>query len=101
MDSGDMKFADNVPNVDNSNVSGGYQGVPEVGTVFKTHHEVSKFYKSYARRVGFGVSVGRSSFSNEGPCLYLELMCCKGGGNKRTIAKKSHKKSLRNKMNIL
>ncbi|KAK8948541.1 Protein FAR1-RELATED SEQUENCE 6 [Platanthera zijinensis] len=87
MDSGDMEFADDDPNVDSSNVSGGYEGVPEVGTVFKTHHEVSKFYKSYARRVGFGVSVRRSSFSKEGLCLYLELMCCKGGGNKRAEPK--------------
>ncbi|KAK8939780.1 hypothetical protein KSP40_PGU006384 [Platanthera guangdongensis] len=83
MDSSDMEFADGDPNFDNSNVSGGYEGVLEVGTVFKTHHEVSKFYKSYARRVGFGVSVRRSSFSKEGLSLYLELMCCKGGGNKR------------------
>ncbi|KAG1331271.1 protein FAR1-RELATED SEQUENCE 6 [Cocos nucifera] len=58
---------------------GGYDGVPEVGMVFKTHQEVSKFYKRYARRVGFGVSVRRSSFTKEGQCLYLELMCCKGG----------------------
>ncbi|KAL0908197.1 hypothetical protein M5K25_022675 [Dendrobium thyrsiflorum] len=57
----------------------GFEGVPEVGMVFKTHHEVSKFYKKYARRVGFGVSVRRSSFTKEGHCLYLELMCCKGG----------------------
>lgn len=47
--------------------------------VFKTHQEVSKFYKRYARGVGFGVSVRRSSFTKEGQCLYLELMCCKGG----------------------
>ncbi|XP_008800885.2 protein FAR1-RELATED SEQUENCE 6-like [Phoenix dactylifera] len=62
-----------------SATEGGYDGVPEVGMVFKTHQEVSKFYKRYARRVGFGVSVRRSSFTKEGQCLYLELMCCKGG----------------------
>ncbi|KAL6899380.1 hypothetical protein ACP4OV_006038 [Aristida adscensionis] len=54
-------------------------GVPEVGMVFNNHTEVSLFYRRYARRVGFGVSVRRSSFSQEGTCLYLELMCCKGG----------------------
>ncbi|KAK8930863.1 Protein FAR1-RELATED SEQUENCE 6 [Platanthera zijinensis] len=59
--------------------SGDDAAVPEVGMVFKTHHEVSKFYKKYARRIGFGVSVRRSSFTKEGHCLYLELMCCKGG----------------------
>nr|CAD1836971.1 unnamed protein product [Ananas comosus var. bracteatus] len=57
----------------------GYDGVPEVGMVFKSHQDVSKFYKRYARRIGFGVSVRRSSFTKEGLCLYLELMCCKGG----------------------
>ncbi|ONK57876.1 uncharacterized protein A4U43_C09F5110 [Asparagus officinalis] len=64
---------------DDDGADGGYDGVPEVGMVFKTHQEVSKFYKRYARRVGFGVSVRRSSFTKEGHCLYLELMCCKGG----------------------
>ncbi|CAN6172271.1 unnamed protein product [Urochloa humidicola] len=54
-------------------------GVPEVGMVFNNHTEVNRFYRKYARRVGFGVSVRRSSFSQEGTCLYLELMCCKGG----------------------
>ncbi|KAF2945771.1 protein FAR1-RELATED SEQUENCE 6 isoform X1 [Oryza sativa Japonica Group] len=54
-------------------------GVPEVGMVFNNHTEVNRFYRRYARRVGFGVSVRRSSFSQEGTCLYLELMCCKGG----------------------
>lgn len=54
-------------------------GVPEVGMVFNNHTEVNRFYRRYARRVGFGVSVRRSSFSREGTCLYLELMCCKGG----------------------
>lgn len=73
MESGDMESLD--------------EGVPEVGMAFKTHQEVSKFYKSYARRVGFGVSVRRSSFTKEGLCLYLELMCCKGGGNKRAEPK--------------
>lgn len=64
---------------DDDSADGGYDGVPEVGMIFKTHQEVSKFYKRYARRVGFGVSVRRSSFTKEGQCLYLELMCCKGG----------------------
>ncbi|KAH7670868.1 FHY3/FAR1 family protein [Dioscorea alata] len=59
--------------------NGGYDGVPEVGMVFQNHQEVTRFYKRYARRVGFGVSVRRSSFTKEGQCLYLELMCCKGG----------------------
>lgn len=72
--------------VDNSNECV-YEGVPEVGMVFKSHQEVSKFYKAYALRVGFGVSVRRSSFTKEGLCLYLELMCCKGGGNKRAEPK--------------
>lgn len=54
-------------------------GIPEVGMVFNNHIEVNRFYRRYARRVGFGVSVRRSSFSQEGTCLYLELMCCKGG----------------------
>ena len=54
-------------------------GIPEVGLVFNNHIEVNRFYRRYARRVGFGVSVRRSSFSQEGTCLYLELMCCKGG----------------------
>uniref|UniRef100_A0A453P219 Protein FAR1-RELATED SEQUENCE n=2 Tax=Triticinae TaxID=1648030 RepID=A0A453P219_AEGTS len=54
-------------------------GIPEVGMVFNNHMEVNRFYRRYARRVGFGVSVRRSSFSQEGTCLYLELMCCKGG----------------------
>ncbi|XP_072970145.1 protein FAR1-RELATED SEQUENCE 6-like [Typha angustifolia] len=62
-----------------NSTEGGYDGVPEVGMVFKTHQDVSRFYKRYARRVGFGVSVRRSSFTKEGVCLYLELMCCKGG----------------------
>ncbi|TVT99128.1 hypothetical protein EJB05_55537 [Eragrostis curvula] len=53
--------------------------VPEVGMMFSNHAEVNRFYRKYARRVGFGVSVRRSSFSQEGTCLYLELMCCKGG----------------------
>ncbi|KAJ8510165.1 hypothetical protein OPV22_000599 [Ensete ventricosum] len=53
--------------------------VPEVGMVFKNHQEVSKFYKRYARRVGFGIAIRRSAFTEDGHCLYLELMCCKGG----------------------
>ncbi|WOL00901.1 protein FAR1-RELATED SEQUENCE 6-like [Canna indica] len=53
--------------------------VPEVGMVFKNHHEVSRFYKRYARRVGFGIAIRRSAFTEDGHCLYLELMCCKGG----------------------
>ncbi|RRT84954.1 hypothetical protein B296_00007590 [Ensete ventricosum] len=47
--------------------------------VFKNHQEVSKFYKRYARRVGFGIAIRRSAFTEDGHCLYLELMCCKGG----------------------
>ncbi|XP_064945813.1 protein FAR1-RELATED SEQUENCE 6-like isoform X1 [Musa acuminata AAA Group] len=53
--------------------------MPEVGMVFKNHQEVSKFYKRYARRVGFGIAIRRSAFTKDGHCLYLELMCCKGG----------------------
>ncbi|KAJ6838278.1 protein FAR1-RELATED SEQUENCE 6-like isoform X2 [Iris pallida] len=69
---------DNDDEVDDTE-SNSFDGVPEVGMVFRTHQEVSRFYKRYARRVGFGVSVRRSSFTKEGQCLYLELMCCKGG----------------------
>ncbi|WOK97404.1 protein FAR1-RELATED SEQUENCE 6-like [Canna indica] len=53
--------------------------VPEVGMVFKTYQEVSRFYKRYAHRIGFGVAIRRSAFTEDGRCLYLELMCCKGG----------------------
>ncbi|RWW14542.1 hypothetical protein GW17_00021685 [Ensete ventricosum] len=56
--------------------------VPEVGMVFKNHQEVSRFYKRYARRVGFGIAIRRSAFTEDGHCLYLELMCCKGGRNR-------------------
>ncbi|KAI0494289.1 hypothetical protein KFK09_024421 [Dendrobium nobile] len=78
-ESGDMDGMDEGDADADSGDDSGFEGVPEVGMVFKTHHEVSKFYKKYARRVGFGVSVRRSSFTKEGHCLYLELMCCKGG----------------------
>ncbi|KAL0909980.1 hypothetical protein M5K25_020899 [Dendrobium thyrsiflorum] len=87
MASGDMEAVEEDEiDIDNSN-DYGYEGVPEVGMLFKTHQDVSKFYKAYARRVGFGVSVRRSSFTKESLCLYLELMCCKGGGNKRAEPK--------------
>ena len=65
------------PNLEESD--GDDIGIPEVGMVFNNHMEVNRFYRRYACRVGFGVSVRRSSFSQEGTCLYLELMCCKGG----------------------
>ncbi|KAG0491253.1 hypothetical protein HPP92_004651 [Vanilla planifolia] len=78
-ESGDLdELEEDEIEVGSDNDSGCY-GAPEVGMVFTTHQEVSKFYKKYARRVGFGVSVRRSSFTKEGHCLYLELMCCKGG----------------------
>jgi hypothetical protein len=72
-----MEFLFQDPNLEDSD--GEDTRVPEVGMVFNNHTEVNRFYRKYARRVGFGVSVRRSSFSQEGTCLYLELMCCKGG----------------------
>ncbi|KAJ4756495.1 Protein FAR1-RELATED SEQUENCE 6 [Rhynchospora pubera] len=71
----------NATDIDEADDSGedAYDGAPEVGMVFEDHQKVNRFYRRYARRIGFGVSVRRSSFTKEGRCLYLELMCCKGG----------------------
>ncbi|PKA64412.1 Protein FAR1-like sequence 6 [Apostasia shenzhenica] len=52
---------------------------PQVGMVFKSYEEVVSFYKLYALRVGFGVAVKKSSFTQYGLCRRLVLVCTKGG----------------------
>lgn len=57
----------------------GDEHTPQVGMLFNSYEEVVDFYKRYALRVGFGVAVRKSSFTTDGLCRRLVLVCTKGG----------------------
>lgn len=64
---------------EDQNITAGHEHTPKMGMVFQSYEEVVNFYKHYALRVGFGVSVRKSSFTTDGLCRRLVLVCTKGG----------------------
>ncbi|KAG6487720.1 hypothetical protein ZIOFF_056317 [Zingiber officinale] len=60
-------------------VTGGDDGVPHLGMVFSSYGEAVTFYKRYAMRTGFGVTIKKSSFTTYGLCRRLVLVCSKEG----------------------
>nr|CAB3447185.1 unnamed protein product [Digitaria exilis] len=50
-------------------------GVPEVGMVFNNHTEVNRFYRKYARRVGFG------PHSHKKELAYISSLCAAKEGD--------------------
>ncbi|XP_064944087.1 protein FAR1-RELATED SEQUENCE 6 isoform X1 [Musa acuminata AAA Group] len=65
--------------LDVQGVIGGDDGIPRVGMVFNSYGEAVTFYKRYAMRVGFGVTIKKSSFTTYGLCRRLVLVCSKEG----------------------
>ncbi|RWW02995.1 hypothetical protein GW17_00033886 [Ensete ventricosum] len=65
--------------LDVQGVTGGDDGIPRVGMVFNSYGEAVTFYKRYAMRVGFGVTIKKSSFTTYGLCRRLVLVCSKEG----------------------
>ncbi|XP_074564069.1 protein FAR1-RELATED SEQUENCE 6-like isoform X1 [Curcuma longa] len=60
-------------------MAGGDDGIPHVGMVFSSYGEAVTFYKRYAMRTGFGVTIKKSSFTTYGLCRRLVLVCSKEG----------------------
>ncbi|WOL15607.1 protein FAR1-RELATED SEQUENCE 6 [Canna indica] len=65
--------------LDGQIMTGGDDGIPRVGMVFNSYGEAVTFYKRYAMRVGFGVTIKKSSFTTYGLCRRLVLVCSKEG----------------------
>uniref|UniRef100_A0A1D1YF28 Protein FAR1-RELATED SEQUENCE n=1 Tax=Anthurium amnicola TaxID=1678845 RepID=A0A1D1YF28_9ARAE len=59
---------------------------PEVGMKFRSREDLCNYYRRYAQRTGFGITIRRSSFTKEGICREAKIQCCKSGtgGSKPT-----------------
>ena len=81
---------------------GGDGGVREedvVGMVFDSVNEAEKFYKDYARKMGFGVRSNSTVLDhNSGGKLIVKEFCCEKEGyrrNKRNVEESQNKKKKR------
>lgn len=82
-----------------------HSNTPCIGMIFSSEIEVHEFYKSYARRIGFGICKKSEKKGDDGQQKYYSLACHKVGnriinGKTPSRAKSSIKTGCKAKINI-
>lgn len=82
---------DDPPHLDNSSSNKDEVPTPEAGMEFSSEQQVRQFYRSYAQRLGFGISkVSCKNGDDDGKQKYFSLGCSKNGKTKSTTKPSYH-----------